>query len=302
MNRTKTEGMRTRAASAGPGRDGRSRRHRAHRRGGSAALLLVLLLGGGLAGCRSESPVAGLEVQPAAFELPAASFVEAEVTLTPEVDLPSSAAPTLFVHLLDRSGELVRTFDQPLPAAWRVGETQRLAVAIHQSALGPSLPAGAYALTVGLWDPPSGKRFSLRHPGKARGKGEVEVAAVTVPAAAPAPSLELTGPWRAGEPGADRQVLMRRGFSEEVTVVVGPATAPGQLLLAFALPPLGEPRLELASSCDGEQVALTGGGRHQLTVAVSAAGCTLTLRPLFPSAETPAVGLLEVVAWRPAAG
>lgn len=270
----------------------------ATRLGGVIALLCAV----GLAGCRGEAPVGVLEVSPAAFDLALGGYVPLQVRLEPEVALPAgtSATPTLFIHLLDAQGELVRTYDQTLASAWQVGEAQRLEVPILQSALAVGLAEGRYVLTVGLYDPGTRQRFSLRHTGKARERGEIEVAAVTVPGAAKVPPLVLTGAWLAPAAGADRQVLMRRGFSGEVSLVVGAAAGNGRLLLAFELPTLGEPRLDLVSDCAQDQVVLSGGGRHRLEVAVPAAGCTLTLRPLLPSAtDEPAIAVLEGLAWRP---
>jgi hypothetical protein len=72
---------------------------------------------------------------------------------------PLPADYTLFAHLLGPDGVRVAQADLPLPTtAWRPGAVVRSEVAIPLPA---GLPAGAYRLFVGLYDPAGGARLPL---------------------------------------------------------------------------------------------------------------------------------------------
>ncbi|WP_420644324.1 ArnT family glycosyltransferase [Candidatus Leptofilum sp.] len=64
----------------------------------------------------------------------------------------------IYVHLLDASGQIVAQWDG-LDIAWEGWHTSDLLWQQHEIALPPQLPAGAYDLRVGLYDPATGSRW-----------------------------------------------------------------------------------------------------------------------------------------------
>ena len=131
-------------------RMGRMRRMSRSMSGVAAALLALASVG-----CGRDRPVAELEAEPAALRLDFPRFAVLTLTFRITGERPGGPGPLpiVFVHLLDGSGTVVRTFDHPFPAAWRVGATVEDRVTLYQSALARPLAPGPYRLTVGLYDP-----------------------------------------------------------------------------------------------------------------------------------------------------
>src|ERR1700680_2688770 len=92
-------------------------------------------------GChRTPSPVARLDVQPRSLSLPSGYVTAIHLNWTPLRPLEGdSAALTVFVHLLDGQGKLLRTFDRAFPQPWTEGSTVSHDIRVYQSALAPPL-------------------------------------------------------------------------------------------------------------------------------------------------------------------
>ncbi|HEX6865368.1 MAG TPA: hypothetical protein VF414_21245, partial [Thermoanaerobaculia bacterium] len=114
-------------------------------------LLLVLALGGVL-GCGEDAPpVATLEVSPKSVRLPFPELHTIHLSWQPTAPLEGfTGSPTVFVHLLDDNGKVVRTFDHTFPERWREGSTVGYDLKLYQSSLAPALNPGRYRLTIGL--------------------------------------------------------------------------------------------------------------------------------------------------------
>lgn len=288
----------------------------AHRFPIAAALVLVA----GVAACRAPSPaVARLESEPSHLRLGYGEAAEIELAFEPVAALPRGVqAPIVFLHLLDESGIVVRTFDHPLPGSWRPDEEIRYRTRIHQSALAEPLEPGIYTLTAGLYDR-SGERFPLQALGGEVARNEYRAAIVEVPALVTAtPRARFSDGWRPTEAGGDRQVVARRklGGAGPASIRFGPVEGPGLLLLGLVVPGSGgTQRLELgpeaemakvhlSSSCSGEEVEVSGPGWHDLELDIPAgapATCEIEIRTNFlvrsgESAETTSARL-ELLAW-----
>ena len=123
------------------------------------------------------------------------------------------------------------------------------------------------------------------------------------------------------EAGTDVQILGRRWLTDEGTIRVAEIPAAGmmwmQLDLSEALPQAEEltlmegetePRVDVASTCDGQEVSLSGYGTHELEIRVDAdeAGslpeeCEITLRPNFQIVEVDTLARrsvgLQILSW-----
>lgn len=294
--------------------------------------LLVLALALGAAGCGGETPVARVTLAEASGwqgETPAIELGYPEVVRLPLVwridePLPDGERPLVFLHLVDGSGEVVRTFDHRFPEPWRRGATVADPVEIYQSALAPPLPAGSYRLVVGLYRP-DGTRFPL-DAGPETGQHEYEVARIDARApSADLPRFELAGDWAPIEAGADRQVLASRWLAGEGRVIVTGAPGDGAAWMRLLVPsPAGaDERLALGagaavqqlravSRCGGAESGATGPGEHEVELPVevapgAGAACEIELSPNFhvvvtrPGEEPPEVlrsVRLETLAWR----
>lgn len=263
------------------------------------AALAVALAVGAVACSGGVAPVGEVAVEPRWLDLPYPGTADLQITLRlPGLEPDAAAgrgAPILFVHLLDGTGEVVRTFDHPLPAARRVKEELTYSVRLYQSALGAPLPGGTYPLTVGVYQP-GGERWPLSTAGEEVGRMEYAVATVKVPpAASEAPRFELSSAWQPLESGTDRQVLGRRWLAGEGTIHLVGTPAPGFVWLVIRVPPTDLPGVQLvleegattaavtiSSSCDDMKVSLTGPGVHAVEMPVPAGeGCQVWLRPTF---------------------
>lgn len=267
------------------------------RRGGTpaAAACLVILLGG----CREvpPAPVARLAVAPPEVVLayPGSAGLPAEWAMIEP--LPAAGEPWVFVHLLDASGALVRTFDHPLPFPWRAGETRSAPLQLWQSALAPPLPPGDYRLTVGLYDVGSGRRWALETGVPEVARQEYEVARVRVEAEEGAgPGLAFGGSWGPAEEGSDLQVLARRWLFQEGSLDLSGLAGPVRVELGLLLPEEGEGArkvllegaegavLRVSSPCATEEAVVEPPGPHTVRLDLHPGDdgrCTLGLEPSF---------------------
>jgi hypothetical protein len=254
--------------------------------------LCLLALGLSAAGCGgAETPLARLGFEPgraraaAPGELALGYPEVLRVTLVwePLTGLPEDGTgpPLVFVHLIDDTGALVRTFDHPYPAPWRPGAEVEDSVELYQSALAPPLPAGRYRLSAGLYRE-GADRYPLEAMGEEVAAREYVLAAVTAAeTGADLPAIEAAGDWLPVEPGADRQVLASRWLAGEGELVVTGAREPGSLWLRLWVPVADHPdaRLELAEGakeqevrlttpCGGGAVVVTGAGLHELELPI----------------------------------
>lgn len=290
----------------------------------------VLCLVAALGGCGSEpaDPVARLHVSPAEVELPypGGATLEAEWEMAAPLDPGSGGGgagaerPWVFVHLLDESGAVVRTFDHELPFPWRPGETRSAPVELWQSALAPPLPAGEYRLTLGLYDPGTGDRWFLETGGPEAGTGEYPVAAVRVPPLGAVPELDFAGSWWPAQEGGDRQVLARRWLQREGTLGVSGLAEPVALVLGLYVPEAGAgtrqvlaegaeaARLRVSSPCSAEEAVVDAPGHHRVELPLEAppdGRCTVRLEATFVLVDLEAMASrsvsLERVSMTPAA-
>lgn len=297
-----------------------------------AALLAIgLPLAGALAGCGGSEaePVARLAVEPTSLELPYGSFADLHFRWTPTRELEGlEGSPRVFVHLLDSEGDLVRTFDHDPAGSWRLGQELGYETRTYQSLLAPPLPPGAYALTVGLYDPADGERWALETASEEVGRSEYRVATVEVPSGvgggAQVPAVQFGPAWSPTLAGGDRQVVAFRWLSEEGTLRVEELSAAGTLWLSIGIPAEvagrmrrrtldpdaagGEvPRVGLSASCSGFEVQLSGEGTHGVEVPLEPTpeGCEITVTPSYvmesPDGDERSL-ILEILAWRAAGG
>lgn len=292
------------------------------------ALAAAVALAAVTAGCERapDRPVARLAASPVEVSLAYPGAAEVELAWQPLVPLGEvDGELRVFVHLLDSEGEIARTFDHRYPFAWEVGRPQQHRLELYQSALGPPLPAGEYALTGGLYDG-SGRRWALETTGEAVGRREYRLATVRVeePTAAPSggvpepPELGFAGGWLPLEPGGDRQILGRRWMTGDAAIEASAAGAAGELVVSLAIlaPPEGvelrldegaaQPAVRVTSDCDGSSHHLDGIGSHEIAVAVPAGtACRVVLEPNFEldwPEGPPRAATLEKLYWRPASG
>lgn len=256
-----------------------------------------LWLAGVLAGCGSEptEPVARLSVSPAEVELgyPESATLSAEWEMTAPL---SADPPWVFVHLLDESGAVVRTFDDELPFPWRPGETGHAPIELWQSALAPALPAGGYRVTVGLYSPRTGRRWALETEAPEAAAGEYEVAEVQALAPTSGIAVAFDGSWWPPQEGSDRQVLARRWLQREGTVEISGLSDPVVLVLGLFLPKAEEgarlvlvegaerARVQISSPCARREETLEAPGHHRVELALAApedGRCTVRLEATF---------------------
>ncbi len=244
-----------------------------------------------------EAPVAELRVDPGLLSVPYPGYRELRLDLLPTAALEGVEEPILFVHLLGEPGDVLRTFDQPLPSRWRLGERQRFAVRIFQSAMARPLPPGRYGLSVGLYEA-GGRRWPLEVKGEEADRYEYRVAEIEVPpASGKEPRFDFSAGWSEPEVGNDRQILARRWLGMEGEIAIAGLTPPGRLWLALRIPPAPErgvrvlaagqpqPAVTVSSACGDLEIGISGLGRHQIEIPVVSAeqelACSLTLRSNF---------------------
>lgn len=285
------------------------------------ALVAVSLAAGLFAGCGGQqTPVAQVTIEPRQVSLPFAQVRPLRFTWTPSQALEGEA-PTVFVHLLDTDGKVVRTFDHPFPQRWRESTPVSYEVDLYQSAMAPPLPAGKYRLTLGLYDK-EGKRWALDGLGEpTAGRNEYDGATVEVPAGDPKPRFAFSANWLPIEPGGDRQVLARRSMVSRSAVRLVDQTGPGTLWMVLRIPPVDLPDTRLVldpgatapsvlvvGNCGGTETNLTGPGTHEVEMSMDAPPpngfCRVLLSSNFLLEPTTAVARkrsvsLENIAWVP---
>jgi hypothetical protein len=275
-------------------------------------------------GCGPQGqPVAELEARPTELELAWPEFVELEVAIEPSAELPGELArPTVFVHLLDEPGSVLRTFDHPYPGDWRVGREQRYRVRLQQSALAEPLVAGEYLVSMGVYDPEIG-RFALVSTAEEIAGDEYRVATVHVPALdGRAPRARFSEHWLPPEAVGNRQVLVRRTLrgGESGVLQFGPIEGAGTLALVLLVPSdvgagsrlelldgAGQPMVRLLTSCGAGDAEISGTGRFDVDLEIppdASGSCEVRVEPNFrlttsERTETTSVRL-ESVSWRPA--
>jgi hypothetical protein len=274
------------------------------------ALLAVALLAA--AACTDRGgPVGAIDITPRRAELPYAQCTTIRLTWSPAAELHGQRGQaTVFVHLLDSGGDVVRTFDHPLPADWRPAKEIAYPLDLCQSAFGPPMVTGPYDLTVGLVDASTGRRWELSaQGGKPPKRREYTVGTVTVPPSLVSPDIVFGPGWMKEDPGRDRQVLARRKLVGAGSISVRSLPGPGVLRLALVVAP-GAPirtpgRVALAEP-DG---ALSNGaslttGRHVVELVAAGTAAEVRLQPptlvATPAGEEPPWLALESLAWKPA--
>jgi hypothetical protein len=290
------------------------------------ALVLALLCGG--CGGDEADPVADLTASPSTVELPYGTYRDLTLEWSTHAEFDGlEGAPRLFLHLLDDEGELVRTFDQDFPGAWRAGREASQEARIYQSLLAPPLPPGTYTLTAGLYDA-AGNRWALGGLGGPVAEREYRLATVEVPSgSSDLPAITFSPAWSPNQAGGDRQVVAFRTLAGEGAVAVSDLPGPGTLWLEVRIPTDGadglvrrgldseegaagpaaggdgDPRVTVVSSCGGFESRISGEGSHRIEVPLEAGGegsCQVTLQPSFvmesPGGDRRSVNL-EVLAW-----
>jgi hypothetical protein len=280
-------------------------------------LLPLLALSLGVLACGEDdgTPVARVDVTPRQLRLgyPEAQILRLQWTPTAELEGLSSQ-PMVFIHLLDEKKKLVRTFDHPFPQKWRPGTPVTAEAKLFQSQLAPPLSPGKYTVTVGLYE--GKRRWALEGLGERVDRGEYVAAQVEVPSESTAPKLVFSPQWLPVEPGADRQVLVRRWLNGRGAIRLEGMKSPGALWLVLRIPPVdpANERLELEGTanlpgvlvrgCGGFEMSVSGPGTHEIEVPVDAAEkapCRIGLNPNF-TIVTAATGRrhsvsLENAAW-----
>lgn len=271
---------------------------------------------------RQDPPVAELAVTPASLTLAYPEFRDLELVFKPKAEREAlGRSPTVFVHLLSAPGDVLRTFDHPLPDGWKPGETLRYPLRLVQSAIGEALPAGEYTLSLGVYDADDRRRFALSTQGKEIDRHEYAVASVRVPEATGAiPRFEFSSTWLPTQAGSDQQIVASRWLGDaEGSLRVTGLTVGSRLHLMLRLPSGSEPGLRferlpdaqgpalaIRSNCSPEELVLTGPGVHAVELVVppgvADGACEIGLHANFVLAsERAAVRyavLLESLAWQ----
>lgn len=286
-------------------------------------LLLMLALGAlGVLGCGEDAPpVATLEVTPRSLRLPFPELHTIHLSWNPSAPLEGfTGTPTVFVHLLDDNGKVVRTFDHTFPGRWREGTAVGYDLKLYQSAVSPALNPGRYRLTVGLAG--EGKqRWPIDGVGEPVARREYLAAEVDVP---PPPPNKKSGPrftfsehWMPIEPGGDRQVLARRWLTGNGGIRVAGLRRPGHVWLVLRIPPPeiagtlnvqggGQPAVRIEGSCGDFEASLSGPGIHEVEMPLvdppKTGQCRLELKPNFTFGSPPRSVSLENAAWSPDEG
>ena len=273
--------------------------------------------------CKGPSePVARLGVPAAEVTLPYGQRVPFELRFEALRELGGDGgSPLVFVHLLDPQGEVVRTFDHPLPSGWRAGETIVDAFALQQSLLAPALPAGEYRLTVGLYDG-GDRRWALQTDGEEVARQEYAVGRVRVPEIDPAaPRFTFSPEWLPVEAGADKQTMARRWLSGDGQLDVQGMPTPAAVWITLRVPPeepplrivleegASAPSVRVDTDCSGFAATFGGAGFHEVTVPVATTPCHIRFDANFvalgPEANRKLSVAMEQMTWQaglPAAG
>lgn len=255
------------------------------------------------AGCsRKVEPVGSLTITPTVIQLGYPHDVPVRLEWQPRAPLDKKHGNVnVFVHLLERPGKVLRTFDHRFPGEWKSGQPRDYEIDIFQSALGEALPPGRYLLTFGLYDDSVGYRWPLQVQGEDVGKREYQLATVEVPESAPSPSFEFLGAWLPLVKGVDEQILGRRYWNGAASIRVSKVDSPGTVRLAVSVPGSPTPAVVVASDCVAEEKQTPAPGFSWIgfPVASSDGGpCELRFSANSQDASQSVPMSLEVLAWR----
>ncbi|HYU31916.1 MAG TPA: hypothetical protein VEW48_07115 [Thermoanaerobaculia bacterium] len=243
--------------------------------------LPLLALPLGVLACRQDDgpPVARVDVTPRQLRLGYPELQTLQLEWNPTAELEGlSAQPMVFIHLLDSKKKLIRTFDHAFPQKWRPGAPVHDEAMLFQSQLAPALSPGTYTVTVGLYE--GKRRWALEGLGERVDRAEYVAAQVEVPAESSSPKLVFSPQWLPVEPGADRQVLVRRWLNGGGAIRVEGVRAPGALWMVLRIPPINaaNERLELKGTanlpgvlvrgCGGFEMSVSGPGTHEIEIPV----------------------------------
>lgn len=267
-------------------------------------LSAVLAAAVSAAGCsRKVEPVGSLTITPTEIQLAYPHDVALRLEWQPRAPLDKRHGNVnVFVHLLERPGKVLRTFDHRFPGEWKPDQPRDYEIDIFQSALGEKLPPGKYLLTFGLYDDSVGYRWPLQVQGEDVGKREYQLATVEVPESAPGPIFEFLGAWLPLEKGVDEQILGRRYWNGAASIRISKVDSPGTVRLAVSVPgSSAAPAVAVASDCaeEKEQTPVPGFSWMGFTVASSDGGsCELRFSANPRDASQSVPMSLEVLAWR----
>jgi hypothetical protein len=278
-----------------------------------------------VSGCHKEAPVpvGRVEVSPKSLRLGLGEIKPISLKWIPSAPLSGlKGDPMVFVHLVDDAGEVLRTFDHPLPKPWTPGTPIADDFKIYQSGIAEPLPAGNYRLTVGLFDS-GGHRWALDGLGLSIAKSEYVAATVEASAQTSCPKLEFAERvWMPAEATGDRQVPTRRWLINQGAVRLLDVKASGTAWMVLRIPDgTGEgqrlvvnegsntPSVIIRSTCGDQSTSISGPGFHEVEVAVSgvpqdgAQACRIILAPNFyletPDSPAHRSVSLENIAWIP---
>lgn len=271
---------------------------------------------------QAVEPVATVTFEPSTLALPYPAYLAARLQweVTAPLD-PTSSDLLVFIHILDEAGNVVRTFDHPLPFDWQPGTSHDYEVALYQSALAPPLEVGEYRLSLGLYDP-SGQRWALCCLGEELDQFEYQAATVSVEGEGDkAPMFYFSPTWLPLEAGTDMQVLGRRWLTEEGSIRIAEIPSEGSVWMRLRLPDPAseveelvlmegetEPMVTLGGSCNAEEITVAGLGFHEIEVPVQASEqgqvpgeCEILLQPNFHILEVDTLDrrslALEILSW-----
>lgn len=262
------------------------------------AIVMVAIM---LAGCsREEPPVARLEVRPFSVVLRHGQCSAMQFRWSMLRDLEKSdGTPRVFVHMLDGSGKLARTFDHPIRWQWKSGTTHEYAIDVCQSATAPALAAGVYDVKVGIYDDRAGSRWPLETNGEQRGNRSYLLAQISVPAeGGRLPLLQFGSGWGPAEEAGDKQVLVRRPFSASAPISVRQISEKGSFLLTLRAEDPSA-KISVSSSCGTvSNPVISGSGAHDLRIeaVAPASACEIFLNLTGGRRAT-----LERIGWTPRA-
>ena len=252
-------------------------------------LILALAIGLAAVGCAEKpDPVGRLSAGAGEVELTYPGVAEVELNWEMTAGLGDFEEPLLvFLHLLDSSGNMVRTFDHDFPATWKVGGEQSYSVPLYQSALAPPLDEGTYLLTAGLYDR-GGSRWALESAGAEVAPNEYQVTRiVVVEPGSEMPQFFFSSNWLTVEGGTDLQTLGRRWLTDDGVIRLGALTVPGTLRLTLGIPEGGgalqapvldegavEQSVTVTTTCGDAAVRVSDSGGHsiELPIALSKPG------------------------------
>lgn len=253
-------------------------------------LAVALLL---TAGCRvGGRATVGLDTSPRELSLRHGEVAPLKMGWEPLESAAEASAPlTVFIHLVNRSGDTVRTFDHPFPGQ-SLSEPVEATVPLFHSLLAPALPTGEYILTAGLVDA-AGKRLALATPGRQSGRRAYEIATIQIPEGSVEAGIRFSEEWSQPIRGTSLQVHTARLLASEGTLEVERLTDPASLWLALQVGPAGEaehcgdgeralrPEVRVRSQCSEATETLTGCGHHEVELPLPGAGsgCVVEVAP-----------------------